>query len=177
MSQKSIYAIAVSERQAVQIEENLTKAGFSNDEISALIPDKDSTPEFARNPSTKGGDGKTTSASNVGVFGEAMDLLASIGALAIPGVGRLIAAGPLFATISAFTTGAAVVGISSILVSLGIPKLAAKHYENRIAEGGILISVHAQTPGHVEKAQAVLITAHAEDIAITSIPDRIWTVS
>jgi len=169
MSHKSVYAIAVSERQAVQIEENLTKAGFSNDEISALIPDKDATPDFAHDAPIKG-----YPRGNGGVLGEALELLASIGALAIPGVGRLIAAGPLLATLSAVAAGAAVVGLSGVLVGLGIPEIAAKRYEHRMAEGDILISVNAETPEQVKKAKEVLETAHAEDIAVTSVPDAAY---
>lgn len=127
MNLQSVYAIAVSERQALQIEMNLTKAGFSNDYISALIPDKDFTEPLP-------GDGGQEALTG-DVLGEALELLASIGALTIRGVGRLIAAGPLLASLSAVAAGAAVVGIGGALVCVGIPESAAKHYENRIARG------------------------------------------
>jgi len=152
MSHQSVYAIAISEGQALQIEVSLTQAGFSNDDISALIPDKDHVQQRERTG---------------GVLDGALDLLASIGALAIPGVGRLIAVGPLLATLSAVATGAAVVGIGGALVGVGVPENAAKHYENRISGGDILISVHAETAEQVKKAKEVLESAHAEDIAVT----------
>ena len=161
MNYPSIYAIAVSERQAIQIENRLTEAGFSTDDISALIPDRDSTPEIHPRAS----EGFATG----GVLGGALDLLASIGALAIPGVGRLIAAGPLLATLNGIAAGAAVVGIAGALVGLGIPKGAATRYENRIAGGNILISVHAKTADEVKKAKAVLESAKAEDIAVIPV--------
>lgn len=165
MSHQSIFAIAISERQALQIEDRLTRAGFSNNEISALIPDKDFPPGFE----TKRPEG--TLAGTGGVLGGALDLLASIGALAIPGVGRLIAAGPLLVALNGIAAGATVFGIAGALVGLGIPETAAKCYESRIAEGNILISVRAETEEEVKTAKEVLESALAEDIAVTSISD------
>ncbi len=151
MKQQSIFAVAISERQALQIETRLTEAGFSNDEISALIPD--TSPD----------------GSSGGVLGGAMDLLASIGALAVPGVGRLIAAGPILATLTGIAATAAV-GIGGALVSLGVSETVAKHYESRISGGDILISVHAATAKQVEKARKVLESANAQDIAVALVP-------
>ncbi|MES2658003.1 MAG: hypothetical protein V4689_05265 [Verrucomicrobiota bacterium] len=161
MNSQSVYAIAVSEGQALEIELSLTEAGFSNDEISAIIPDND-CPLTLMEP---GGQ----PASTGGVLGAALDLIASIGELAIPGVGRLIAAGPLLATLNAVAAGAAVFGIGGALVGLGVPETAAKRYESRIAGGDILISVHAETANQVKKAKAVLESAHAEDIAVAPL--------
>jgi len=150
MDHRSVYAIAVSEGQALQIEMNLTEAGFSNEEISALIPDKDTVSPRERTGS---------------VFDGALALLAGIGELVIPGVGRLIAVGPLLATLSAVAAGAA--GLGGALVRVGIPESAARHYENRMAQGHILISVHADSVEQVQKARRVLESAAAEDISIT----------
>lgn len=168
MIHKSVYAIAVSEKQAVEIEENLTKAGFSNDDISALIPDKDSKQGFTHDAGFKG---VASSVGNGGVLGEALDLLASIGALAIPGVGRLIAAGPLLPALRLLASGATVVGLGGILINLGIPEIAAKRYEHRMAAGDILISVNADSVEQVKHAKEVFKTAHAEDIAVASAPE------
>ncbi len=153
MSHQSIYAIAKSEGQALEIEMNLTQAGFSNDDISALIPDKISDHRDERAG---------------GVLDAALDLLASMGALAIPGVGRLIAVGPLLSTLSAVAAGAAAVGLGGALMVVGVPERAAKQYEDRIAGGDILISVNAATAEQVERAKEVLEFAQAEDIAVTS---------
>jgi hypothetical protein len=168
MSHQSVYAIAISEGQALQIEDRLTQAGFSNNDISALIPDTDSNPEF---DTKRPGDALAGTGSG-GVLGGALDMLASIGALAIPGVGRLIAAGPLLVALNGIAAGAAVFGIAGALVGLGIPETAAKSYEGRIAEGNILISVHTETEEEVQIAKEVLESAMAEDIAVTAISDE-----
>ncbi|MES2657993.1 MAG: DUF3341 domain-containing protein [Verrucomicrobiota bacterium] len=169
MSHKSVYAIATSEAQASRIVDNLTSAGFSTNDISALFPDKGTTHEFSHEKNTKAPEGAVAGAATGGVLGGTLGLLAGIGALAIPGVGPLIAAGPLLAALSGAAAGATVGGIAGGLIGLGIPELEAKRYENRIAEGNILISVHADTSDEVSLAKDILKNAGAEDISVTSI--------
>jgi len=169
MSNKSVYAIAISEGQANQIVDSLTRSGFSANDISVLFPDKDSTHEFSHEKNTKAPEGGLTGAATGGALGGALGLLAGIGALAIPGVGPLIAAGPLLAALSGAAAGAAVGGIAGALIGLGIPELEAKRYENRLAEGNILISVHTETGDQVSRAKDILEKAGAEDISVTSI--------
>jgi hypothetical protein len=169
MSTKSVYAISISEGQANQIVDSLTKSGFSSDDISVLFPDKDTTHEFSHEKNTKAPEGAVTGAATGGVLGGSLGLLAGIGALAIPGVGPLIAAGPLLAALSGAAAGAAVGGIAGGLVGLGIPEIEAKRYQNRIAEGNILISVLAETGDDVNRAKEVLKNSGAEDISVTSI--------
>lgn len=171
MSHKSVYAIATSEGQALQIVDSLNDAGFTNNDISALFSDKESTHQFAHEANTKAPEGAVTGVATGGVLGGALGLLAGIGALAIPGVGPLIAAGPLLAALSGAAAGAAVGGIAGALIGMGIPELEAKRYENRIAEGNILISVHAETSEKVRIAKQILEGAGAQDIAATSISD------
>lgn len=169
MSHKSVYAIATSEGQANQIVDNLISAGFSSNDISALFPDKESTHEFSHEKNTKAPEGAVTGATTGGVVGGTLGLLAGIGALAIPGVGPLIAAGPLLAALSGAAAGATVGGIAGGLIGLGIPELEAKRYENRIAEGNILISVHAATGDEVKRAKEILEKDGAHDISVTAI--------
>ena len=169
MSNKSVYAIAISEGQANQIVDSLTNSGFSANDISVLFPDKDTTHEFSHEKNTKAPEGAVAGATNGGVLGGALGLLVGIGALAIPGVGPLIAAGPLLAALSGAAAGATVGGITGGLIGLGIPELEAKRYENRLAEGNILISVLAETSDQVDRAKEVLKKASAEDISVTSI--------
>lgn len=168
MSHKSIYAIATSDDQAFRIVDNLTRAGFSSNGISALFPDKESTHEFSHVKNTKAPEGAVTGAAAGGLLGGAAGLLAGIGALAIPGVGPLIAAGPLLAALSGAAAGASVGGIAGGLIGLGIPELEAKRYENRISEGNILISVHATTGDEVTLAKGIIQEAGAEDISVNS---------
>ena len=169
MSNKSVYAIAISEGQANQIVDSLTKSGFSSNDISALFPDKNTSHEFSHEKNTKAPEGGLAGAATGGVLGGTVGLLAGIGALAIPGVGPLIAAGPLLAALSGAAAGATVGGITGALIGLGIPEMEAKRYENRIAEGNILISVLAETGDEVSRAKDVLKKAGAEDISVTSI--------
>lgn len=169
MSNKSVYAIAISEGQANQIVDSLTQSGFSTNDISALFPDKDTTHEFSHEKNTKAPEGAVTGAASGGVLGGTLGLLAGIGALAIPGVGPLIAAGPLLAALSGAAAGATVGGIAGGLIGLGIPEIEAKRYENRIAEGNILISVLTETHDEVSRAKDVMKNAGAEDISVTSV--------
>ena len=169
MSQQSVYAIAISEGQANQIVDSLTKSGFSSNDISVLFPDKNTTHEFSHEKNTKAPEGAVTGAATGGVLGGTLGLLAGIGALAIPGVGPLIAAGPLLAALSGAAAGATVGGITGGLIGLGIPEIEAKRYENRIAEGNILISILAVTGEDVNRAKEVLKNAGAEDVSVTSL--------
>jgi hypothetical protein len=169
MSNKSVYAIAISEGQTNQIVDSLTKSGFSSDAISVLFPDKKTTHEFSHEKNTKAPEGAIAGVATGGILGGALGLLAGIGALAIPGVGPLIAAGPLMAALSGAAAGATVGGIAGGLVGMGIPELEAKRYENRIAEGNVLISVLAQSSDEVSRAKDILEKADAEDISVTSI--------
>ncbi len=169
MNHKSVYAIATSEGQASRIVDNLTRAGFSSNDISALFSDKSTTHEFSHEKNTKAPEGAVTGAAAGGVIGGTLGLLAGIGALAIPGVGPLIAAGPLLAALSGAAAGATVGGVAGGLIGLGIPELEAKRYENRISKGNVLISVHTETGDEVSRAREILDEAGAEDISVTSI--------
>lgn len=171
MSNKSVYAIATSEGQANQIVDSLAKSGFSPNDISVLFPDKDTTHEFSHEKNTKAPEGAITGAASGGVLGGTLGLLAGIGALAIPGVGPLIAAGPLLGALSGAAAGATVGGVAGALIGLGIPEIEAKRYENRITEGNILISVLAESGDSVDRAKDVLEDAGAEDISVTSISE------
>src|SRR4051812_16510781 len=126
MSMKSVFCIATSQLQAEQIVERLKESNFANDDISVLFPDKATTRDFAHEKSTKAPEGAVTGASAGGVVGGALGWIAGIGALAIPGVGPFIAAGPIAAALSGAAVGAALGGIAGGLVGLGIPELEAK---------------------------------------------------
>jgi hypothetical protein len=97
--------------------------------------------------------------------GGTLGLLAGIGALAIPGVGPLIAAGPIMGALAGLGVGGAVGGLVGALVGMGIPEYEAKRYEGRIKEGGILLSVHCNTSEEVSRAKEILKQTGAEDIA------------
>ena len=126
MSKKSVFCIATSRGQADRIVDQLRIANFSSNDISVLFPDKDTTRDFAHEKNTKAPEGIATGAGTGGVVGGALGWIAGIGALAIPGVGPFIAAGPIMAALSGAAVGAAVGGIAGGLIGLGIPELEAK---------------------------------------------------
>ncbi|MDB6109228.1 MAG: hypothetical protein JWR69_978 [Pedosphaera sp.] len=164
MAAKSVFCLARDEAQASRIVDDLRTAGFSNNDISALLPDKSGTKDFAHEKSTKAPEGAITGAGTGGVLGGALGWLAGIGALAIPGIGPFIAAGPIMAALSGAAIGAAAGGIVGTLVGMGIPEYEAKRYESKIREGRILLSVHAETADQAKRAKEILERAGAEDI-------------
>ena len=165
MSKQSVFCIATSRTQADLIVDRLKNARFSSNDISVLFPDKGTTRDFAHEKSTKAPEGAATGAGTGGVLGGALGWLAGIGALAIPGVGPFIAAGPIVAALSGAAVVAAVGGIAGALIGMGIPEFEAKRYEGKIKEGNILISVHADTSEEVSSAKKIFEQCNAEDIA------------
>lgn len=164
---KAVFCIANSYPQAQAIVGELKLAGFSNNDISALFPDKDGTRDFAHEQHTKAPEGAATGAGTGGLLGGALGWLAGIGALAIPGMGPFIAAGPIMAALSGAAVGATVGGITGALVGMGIPEFEAKRYEGKIREGNILISVHTDDSTQRSRAKEIFERAGAEDITST----------
>jgi hypothetical protein len=167
MSKKSVFCIATSRSQADRIVDELKSANFSNNDISVLFPDKDTTRDFAHEKHTKAPEGIATGAGSGGVLGGALGWLVGIGALAIPGAGPFIAAGPILAALSGAAMGATVGGIAGGLVGLGIPELEAKRYEGKIKAGNLLLSVHTENSDEIKKAEKIFKNAGAEDICTT----------
>lgn len=157
-----IYPNIASAEAAV---DQLVSAGFSETAVSVLMADTDSTREFAHRKATKAPEGTATGAAAGGVVGGTLGLLAGLGALAIPGVGPLIAAGPIMATLAGLGAGGAVGGLIGALAGLGIPEYEAKRYEGRVKDGGVLLSVHCNTSDEIKQAKDYLKATGAEDIA------------
>lgn len=166
MPNKSVFCIAASDEQADRIVYQLKAANFSNNDISVLFPDKGSTRDFAHEKNTKAPEGAATGAATGGVVGGALGWIAGIGALAIPGVGPFIAAGPIIAALSGVGIGATVGGIAGGLIGLGIPELEAKQYEGKIKEGKILVSVHTENSPQITSAKEIFFRAGAADICV-----------
>lgn len=164
---KSVYCLADSETQAVSIIDALRAAGFSNNDISVLFPDRGTSRDFAHEKHTKAPEGATAGASTGGILGGAIGWLAGIGALSIPGLGPFIAAGPIMAAFSGAAMGAAVGGLTGALVGLGVPEFEAKRYEGKILSGNILVSVHAEDAEQRRRIEQIFRTAGAGDIAAT----------
>src|SRR5437660_12263856 len=150
---KSVFGIAITHGQAERIVEQLQAEGFAASEISVLMPDTGGTRDVGHVKATKGPEGATTGGATGGVVGGVIGLLAGIGALAIPGVGPLIAAGPIMAALSGAAVGAATGGVVGGLIGLGIPEYEAKRYEGMVKEGKVLLSVHADNSEWVGRAK------------------------
>ena len=162
---KAVYGIYSSVSAAERAVDLLLTAGFSNSDVSVLMEDNESTRQFAHEKSTKAPEGTATGATAGGVVGGTLGLLAGLGALAIPGVGPLIAAGPIMATLAGVGVGGAVGGLLGALNGLGIPEYEAKRYEGRVKDGGILLSVHCRTSDEISRAKDLLKGSGAEDVS------------
>ncbi len=174
MSKKSVFCIARTRDQANRIVDQLKNANFSHDDISVLFPDKSTSRDFAHEKNTKAPEGAVAGAGTGGVVGGALGWIVGIGALAIPGVGPFIAAGPILAALSGAAIGAAAGGIAGGLIGLGIPELEAKRYEGKVKEGNILLSVHTEDSEAIKRAKEIFTNAGADDICTTgeaSAPD------
>lgn len=164
---KSVFCIA-NFGQAEQIVQQLQLAGFSANDISVLMADKGGTRDFAVQHNTKAPEGAATGATTGAVLGGVAGWLAGIGTLAIPGLGPLIAAGPIMAALSGAAAGGAVGGITGSLIGMGIPEFEAKKYEGRVNSGSVLISVHSENGTETDKAKRIFEAAGAEDISTAS---------
>jgi hypothetical protein len=161
---KSVVGIVHTRVEAENLVAALQANNFIDSEISVLFPDKGETRDFAHDNSTKAPEGAVTGASTGGVIGGALGLMAGIGALAIPGVGPLIAAGPIMATLSGLAAGATVGGIAGGLIGLGIPEYEAKMYEGKIRDGNILIGAHCDNKDQLKLAEECFKQNGATDI-------------
>ena len=147
--------------------ELLSRSGFPISDISILLPESLGTRDIGTEKSTKAPEGATAGAGSGAVLGGTLGLLAGIGALAIPGVGPLIAAGPIMAALAGLGIGGAVGGVTGALIGMGIPEYEAKRYEGRVAKGGILLSVHCDTSEEIDRAKEIMERSGAEDISST----------
>lgn len=154
MSQ-AIFGIADSESRAERIVADLRDAGFPSSDISLLFPDRNGERDFRHDAHTKAPEGASTGAGAGAFLGGALGWLSGVGAIAMPGLGALIAAGPIVAALSGFAAGAAVGGVSGALLGYAIPEFEAKLYESKLRDGNYLISVHTGS---------VVQQAHARDI-------------
>jgi hypothetical protein len=163
----AVFGIYRDRQHAEQAVDALRAAGFRSTDVSVLLPDNVGTKDFAHEKNTKMPEGTTTGAASGGVVGGALGWLAGIGALAIPGVGPFIAAGPIMGALAGAGVGGAVGGLIGALVGMGIPEYEAKRYEGRVREGGVLLSVHADDSTWVKRGKDILRDTGAEDISST----------
>src|SRR2546421_7629519 len=155
-----IYRAGTGVEKAVDV---LRKENFRNTDISVLFPENQGTKDFAHEKNTKAPEGAATGASSGAVVGGTLGWLVGIGALAIPGLGPFIAAGPVLAALAGVGAGGVVGGIAGALIGMGIPEYEAKRYEGRVKNGGVLLSVHSDNSEWTKKAKQVLETTGAKD--------------
>src|SRR5439155_18312565 len=150
-----VYCIAKTDAQAVRVANRLRNAGFSPGDISILAPDRGGARDLGHENATKAPEGATAGAGAGAILGGALGWLAGVGALAIPGLGPLIAAGPILATLSGIAVGGTLGGLTGALVGMGIPEYEARRYEGRVKQGGILLSVHSDNSDWTNKAKEI----------------------
>jgi hypothetical protein len=164
----SVFAIYSSRAGAERAVSGLMNAGFAAADISVLLPQNLGNREIATEKNTKAPEGAAAGAGTGAALGGALGMLAGIGALAIPGVGPLIAAGPIMATLAGMGAGGAVGGFAGAMVGAGIPEFEAKRYAGIVEKGsGILLSVHCATSGEIDRAKHALKATGGEDISST----------
>src|SRR6187549_2172522 len=169
---KSVIGIVETQIQAERIVDELQQRGVSSSDVSVLFPDKRGSQDFAHEHNTKAPEGAIAGVGAGGVIGGTLGLLAGIGALAIPGIGPFIAAGPLMAALSGAAAGATVLGLTGALVGMGIPEIEAKVYEGKVKGGNILLSVHVDGSDERSRAKKILETGGATDV-VTAGEERV----
>src|ERR1700680_4071801 len=163
----AVFGIYSSYGQVESAVDALRAAGFRNTDISVLFPENVGSKDFAHQKGTKAPEGATTGAGTGALIGGGLGWLGGIGALASPGLGPFIAAGPIMAALAGAGVGGAVGGITGALIGMGIPEYEAKRFEGRVKDGGILVSVHSNSSDETKRAKDILERTGAQDIAST----------
>ena len=164
----AVFGIYGNQAEAERAVSALQSAGFRSTDISVLFPENEGTKDFAHEKGTKAPEGAATGAGTGAALGGALGWLTGIGALAIPGLGPFIAAGPIMAALAGVGVGGALGGLTGALVGMGIPEYEAKRYEGRVKNGGILLSVHSDGGDWTDRAKKILESTGAQDIASAS---------
>jgi hypothetical protein len=173
---RAVVGIVESHAHAETVIESLRNHGFGVNDISVLFPDKRGSHHFVHEPHTKAPEGAIAGVGTGGVIGGTVGLLAGLGALAIPGVGPLLAAGPIMAALSGAAAGATVGGLAGALVGLGMPELEAKVYDGKVRGGNILLAVHVEDGEARRTAETILQRYGARDVgtaAESSVPEEL----
>jgi hypothetical protein len=161
----AVFGIYQTSAQAERAVDDLVRAGFPSADVSVLLQDYRGTRDFAHQKDTKAPEGTTTGVTAGGIVGGTLGVLAGIGAIAIPGLGPFIAAGPIMAGLAGLGAGGVVGGLIGALVGMGIPEYEAKRYEGRLKNGGVLLSVHCDTSEEIDRAKQILKATGAEDVS------------
>ena len=164
----SVFCLANDGSQAIRILNRLQAAGLGGENVSVLHSDRHGNRELSTENSTKAPEGATAGAGTGAILGGAVGWLAGIGALAIPGLGPLIAAGPILGALSGLALGGTVGGITGALVGMGIPEYEAQQYEARLKDGKVLISVHVENSDESSRVRKIMSDEQGESISTGS---------
>lgn len=167
MANTAVFGIYANTTGAERAIEDMKAAGFRNADISVLLPENVGTKDLAFVKSTKAPEGTAAGVASGAVIGGALGWLLGVGALAIPGLGPFIAAGPIMAALSGVGVGGALGGLTGALVGMGIPEYEAKRYEGLVKDGGILVSVHADDSKWTKLAKEIFERTGASNISST----------
>jgi len=162
---KSVFGIYLKRSDMDSAVAALRDAGFSTSDISVLLPEDVGSGNLVTEKATKAPEGAAYGAGSGAAVGGALGWLVGVGALAIPGIGPIVAAGPLLAALAGIGVGGALGGFTGVLIGAGIPEDEAKKYEGRLMKGGILVAVHCETSEEIDRAKSIMEVTGAEDIA------------
>jgi hypothetical protein len=163
-----VFGIYASRLAVENATDSLIKAGFPASDISVLMPETlGGAKDMGTEKATKAPEGTAAGVTAGGVIGGTLGVLAGVGLLAIPGLGPFIAAGPIMAGLAGLGVGGAVGGVTGALIGMGIPEFEAKRYEGHLQKGGILLSVHCDTPGEIMRAKEVVKSTGGEEVTST----------
>ncbi len=162
---KSVFGIYLTRSDMESAVTAMRDAGFSSSDVSVLLPENLGSGELVTEKGTKAPEGAAVGAGSGAAVGGALGWLVGVGALAIPGIGPVIAAGPLVAVLAGIGVGGALGGFAGILIGVGIPEHKAKRYEGRLLKGGILLAVYCETSEEIKRAKGIMEITGAEDIS------------
>jgi len=165
MANTSVFAVYTTRDEVERTITALRDRGFRATDVSVLWPDNPGSKDLAHELHTKAPEGAAAGAGTGAGIGGTLGWLAGIGALAIPGIGPLIAAGPIVAALAGAGAAGAVGGLTGALVGYGVPEIEAKRYEGRVRKGGILVSVHADNAEWAKRARELLAQSGGQDIS------------
>jgi uncharacterized membrane protein len=160
---RTVIGVFDSPRQAEDALNDLKSAGFSPDQVSVVARDTRATREMTE-ATGMGGEGAATGAVLGGITGGVLGWLVGIGALAIPGIGPIVAAGALATTLGGAAIGAAAGGLIGALVDLGVPEEEARRYEESVKAGSLLLTVNALSADQAQQARQIFSRHGGADV-------------
>jgi hypothetical protein len=167
---KSVFGIYLTRSDVGSAVTAFKNAGFSTSDISVLLPETAGSKELVTDNSTKAPEGAAVGVGSGAAVGGALGWLVGVGALAIPGIGPVVAVGPLVSVLAGIGVGGALGGFAGCLIGVGIPENEAKRYEGRLKKGGILVAIHCETSTEIKRANGIMEVTGAEDIAASGEP-------